>query len=280
MGAYGQLESAWPVHGSVLVQDNTAYFAAGRSSHLEGGIRVYAVTAATGELRHQAPLTGPAYTSENLTGNFLPPQGALPDILMGDGRNLYMRGETFDNSLKPAQGSAPLQVKGGFLDDSYFKRTPWTFGSAQNYASMLVNDDQCSYCVRQFDSLKGLDPNIYFSPGDKGYLLYARPVAGSKDAWSSRVPVRIQAMVVADKRLLVAGPPDVIDPQDPLGAFEGRKGGKLYVVNAATGEKLIEHALTSPPVFNGAVAASGRLFIAEADGSISCFGQRPAGAIP
>jgi outer membrane protein assembly factor BamB len=87
-------------------------------------------------------------------------------------------------------------------------------------------------------------------------------------------------MVVADKRLLVAGPPDVIDPQDPLGAFEGRKGGKLYVVNTGTGEKLVEHTLASPPVFNGAAAASGRLFIAETDGSISCFGQRPAGAIP
>ncbi|MHB8901035.1 MAG: outer membrane protein assembly factor BamB family protein, partial [Thermoguttaceae bacterium] len=31
IGAFGQLESAWPVHGSVLVENGTAYLAAGRS---------------------------------------------------------------------------------------------------------------------------------------------------------------------------------------------------------------------------------------------------------
>jgi outer membrane protein assembly factor BamB len=50
IGAFGQLESAWPVHGGVLVQNGTAYFAAGRSSQLDGGIYLYGVDAATGEL--------------------------------------------------------------------------------------------------------------------------------------------------------------------------------------------------------------------------------------
>ncbi len=35
--AFGQVESAWPVHGSVLVMGDMAYFAAGRSSFLDGG---------------------------------------------------------------------------------------------------------------------------------------------------------------------------------------------------------------------------------------------------
>ncbi|MHC4253012.1 MAG: outer membrane protein assembly factor BamB family protein, partial [Planctomycetota bacterium] len=47
--AYEQLESAWPVHGSVLVDDElsggvaTVYFAAGRASTIDGGIRLYAL---------------------------------------------------------------------------------------------------------------------------------------------------------------------------------------------------------------------------------------------
>ena len=59
IGADGQLESAWPVHGSVLVQNDTAYFAAGRSSHLDGGIRLYGLDAATGQLRCQTQARRP-----------------------------------------------------------------------------------------------------------------------------------------------------------------------------------------------------------------------------
>ena len=79
------------MHGSVLVQNGVAYFAAGRSSHLDGGLRVTAWTAATGELRCQTLLAGPSYTVENLKENFRPPMGVLPDILMGDGDKIYMR---------------------------------------------------------------------------------------------------------------------------------------------------------------------------------------------
>lgn len=34
--ALDQVESVWPVHGNVLTQDGIAYFAAGRSSWLDG----------------------------------------------------------------------------------------------------------------------------------------------------------------------------------------------------------------------------------------------------
>ncbi len=81
-------------------------------------------------------------------------------------------------------------------------------------------------------------------------------------------------MVAASDRLFTAGPPDVIDPKDPLGAFEGRKGGLLYAIDSTTGEHTAEHVLPSPPVFNGAAAARGKLFLALEDGSLVCFGKR------
>ena len=55
--AYEQLESVWPVHGSVLVDDKltdgvaTAYFAAGRQSLSDGGIFVFAVNPTSGKIR-------------------------------------------------------------------------------------------------------------------------------------------------------------------------------------------------------------------------------------
>ncbi|NUQ63509.1 MAG: hypothetical protein HUU20_13605 [Pirellulales bacterium] len=59
-----------------------------------------------------------------------------------------------------------------------------------------------------------------------------------------------------------------------VGAFESRKGGLLAVFDAATGTKLAEHELPFPPVFNGIALAGGKLYLAEEDGSVSCFGSR------
>ena len=90
--------------------------------------------------------------------------------------------------------------------------------------------------------------------------------------WHDWVKIRIRAMVLAGKRLFVAGPPDVVDPDDPYAAFEGRKGGMLGVVSASDGEMVAEYSLPAPPVFDGMAAARGRLFVAGTDGSVVCFG--------
>ncbi len=34
-------------------------------------------------------------------------------------------------------------------------------------------------------------------------------------------------------RLVISGPPDIVAPNDPLGAFEARKDGKLRVLSSA-----------------------------------------------
>jgi hypothetical protein len=81
-------------------------------------------------------------------------------------------------------------------------------------------------------------------------------------------------MVLAGERLFVAGPPDVVEEGDPMAAFEGRKGAKLRVVSAADGGRLAEHELDSPPVFDGMIAANGRLYISSEKGSVLCLGDR------
>jgi len=48
--AYGQVESPWPVPGSVLVVDGVLYFAAGRQPLADGGIRVFAVHPSSGKI--------------------------------------------------------------------------------------------------------------------------------------------------------------------------------------------------------------------------------------
>jgi outer membrane protein assembly factor BamB/ubiquinone/menaquinone biosynthesis C-methylase UbiE len=278
IGAFGQLESAWPVHGSILVLDGIAYFAAGRSSHLDGGIYLFGVDAVSGELRYKKRLQGPSYDINNISQNYKLPMGALPDILQGDDELIYMRDMVFNTRLeeqKPPRRQTPDRVhaKGGLLDDSYFKRTPWSFGPGNSYARLIVHDENTAYFVRMFDSLRGLDPKVYFTPGKEGYLLFATEKNTGKQIWNKRIPIRINAMVVTDNLLFVAGFPDVVDPEDPLGAFEGRKGGVLSVCDKKDGKILWESVLPAPPVFNGLVAANGRLYIAMEDGMIVAFGR-------
>jgi hypothetical protein len=80
-------------------------------------------------------------------------------------------------------------------------------------------------------------------------------------------------MLLAGDRLVTAGPPDVVDPQDPLGAFEGRLGGVLDVVDVAGGQRIAQQQLPSPPVFNGIAAARGRLLLVSENGELACFGK-------
>ena len=110
MGAMGQIESVWPVHGSVLVRDGVAYFAAGRGSFVDGGIWLYGLDAATGskiyEHHLEGPDTGAGFTRENPGRGFVMP-GALPDVLVGDQQRVYMRHMAFDPKLEQATDMLP-----------------------------------------------------------------------------------------------------------------------------------------------------------------------------
>ncbi|MHB8901855.1 MAG: hypothetical protein ACYC6Y_24125, partial [Thermoguttaceae bacterium] len=86
--------------------------------------------------------------------------------------------------------------------------------------------------------------------------------------WQTWLPVRVQGMVKAGETLFVAGPPDLLDEKDPYAAFEDRLGARLLAVSAADGKQLSELELGSSPVFDGLIAASGRLFLSQRDGQI------------
>jgi hypothetical protein len=91
--------------------------------------------------------------------------------------------------------------------------------------------------------------------------------------WTLWLPVRVRAMVKAGDMLFAAGPPDVLDEAEPTAAFEGRRGARLVAVSASDGKKTAEIELDAPPVFDGLIAANGRLFVSLEDGSLACLGK-------
>ncbi len=131
--AMQHVESVWPVHGSVLIRDGLVWFAAGRSPHLDGGIRLCAVAAATGKLafRTRIDASGPGgfnATRPKPPADRTPPM--LPDILSASDGLVYMRWMGFDSNGQITRNVKPhLFSATGFLDDTWWHRTYWQYGT-------------------------------------------------------------------------------------------------------------------------------------------------------
>jgi len=335
-GAFGQFESVWPVHGSVLIYNGLAYVAAGRSTYLDGGIRLWALDPLTGTVRYQSTVKGPFPEVPRKRDVAFYLLGARSDVLVAEGGFIYMRQKKFTPELKeieiPVLSSKGAQDVGlhvfstaSLLDGSWYNRTYWMYAKrwpgfqlaqqAPKSGQLLVVDDEKTYAVKVFYYRNVHSP--MFFPGRKGYLLYAdynttepqivgepgakkpvewlpqshipRPGKWGLDSpafgrdkmigytraeppvWKKYLPIRIRAMVKAGGYLFVAGAPDVLDPQDPYAAFDGKLGAVLAVVRAENGEVVERFRLPKPPVFDGMIAARGKLYISFIDGTLLCY---------
>ena len=308
----GQLESAWPVHGSVLVRDGKVYLTAGRSSYLDGGIYAYALEIETGKVVHKARLDSGRPDTTRDGGRPFDMDGTLTDILVAGPEDIYMFKTRFNadltlqtskriTKLGDREVGLHLITTDGFLDKTWFNRTFWVYGRrwpgyyfsyyGAKSGQILVFDDTTTYGLKVFKHRRGHSPE--FNPGG-GYELFAdrnttistlRPIEIGREKglgfsrtelpiWSEQTPIRVHGMVLAGKRLYIAGPPD-LGPGD--GAFEamtGRKGSRFRVVSAADGRTIWEFKSKRVPVFDGLIAAGEHLYMSMMDGTLVCLGQK------
>jgi hypothetical protein len=106
--------------------------------------------------------------------------------------------------------------------------------------------------------------------------------------WSTKIPILVRAMVLADKFLFVAGPEDLLDesklPRAPTeddptflaqeAALAGNAGGLLGTVSPATGKLISQVRLSAPPVFDGLIAVGNRLYVTTVAGDVVCLAER------
>jgi len=143
--SYGCLESVWPIHGSVLINNDIVYFVAGRSTFLDGGLRFYRLNVETGRMLSENILNDQHSPQRDV--NVLNMPTALPDILSTDGELIYMRSQVFDlegkrlqtldPTLEPFERATKQLGRGahlfsptGFLDDNAWHRSYWIYGRA------------------------------------------------------------------------------------------------------------------------------------------------------
>lgn len=294
--AYGQLESVWPVHGSVLVKNDRVYCSAGRSSLLDGGITLYALDPKTGRVLARHVIHHPYDTAETLMlgndgRNFDGNLAVLQDVLVSDGEVLALKQLRLDANCIPIAKTGGIIANNGLLNNSWFSRIGWFFGKptqevrksnadrnkydilkSGRQGQYLVFDDAMTYSVRVHPNIGKFSQS--FVPGQKGYQVFADHNESFANKWNIFAPIRVEAMVAAGgSALYMAGSPDAVDKTDPWGAIEGRQGGLLWAVSTDTGRKLAEWTTDSPPVFDGLIAANGRLFMSLMNGTVVCLGQ-------
>ena len=312
--AYGQLESLWPVHGAVLVQNDMLYATAGRSSYLDGGIVLYRLDPVTGKELSKTVLCD----LDPQTGQQLVPEakfnmeGTTSDILSGDGELVFLKYFTFNRDGKRTEETKPHPFSiTGFLGEEWFVRNYWIVGEGMPGAGwggwanaanafpsgqILCFNNQIVYGYgrekvaggpvgHRADTYRlfGMEPKKTApTTGRKGKQ---KPSSKLEPTWTDAKSLIVRAMALGNDRLAVAGPVD-LGQKDPnllafknepeaRAGFEGKKGVFLRIVKAADGKKISECALPAMPVFDGLSIANGKLYIATLDGKILCYGGTP-----
>ena len=211
--SYGQPESVWPVHGSVLVRNGTVYCVAGRSMFLDGGLRMLRLDAETGRklgenvMDQTDPTTGKSLQAKVQELNM---PTALPDVLSCYGDSIYMRAQEFNlegervsietptNPDEQEGEGAHLFSPTGFLDDSWFHRAYWVYGKTplsgfSGYPKAARNAPAGRIMAFDGDSIYsyGREPKYMRWTTPMEYRLFASPrrdFRGSNKSGIVRVP--------------------------------------------------------------------------------------------
>ena len=239
-GVLNQLESVWPVHGAVLLQNDMLYAAAGRNSYLDGGMVLYRLDPLTGEELTRTPLYDIDPETDIQTGGELKfdMQGVKTDIISGDGECVYIKHKGFTHDGEPTgQGKPHLMSAAGILGEEWFIRSYWLLGTNvgvgwsgwANVAALVPSgrilcfDDSHVWgygrvtiasgatghkadAYRLFcQALNNAKPRETNEGGNE--KKFSRPATGV--LWSNPNSLIVRAMVKAGDRLIVAGPPDL-----------------------------------------------------------------------
>ncbi len=302
----GQVESVWPVTGSVLVREGVVYATAGRSSYLDGGMLLVRLDPATGKMLgwtrfySRDPKTG-AQPEAVINDVELP--GALPDVLVSDGPHIYLRDKRLDPDGTEHPPTVPhLYASGGLLDGTWFHRTYWMW-AARNWGRasgwhvadayrpsgrILVCDDATvvGYGRKSVTSGgKSLKGYHLFRAAKKLEPMTKRPKQVERNNnkalarlfqpakvtyhWSRPAPVVVRGMVYAGDTVFAAGP--VMDANDEEPRFTPDAPAALTAWAAKDGAERGRCPLPATPVFDGLIAAHGRLYLSTVDGKVVCL---------
>jgi len=238
-GVLGQLESVWPVHGAVQLQNEMLYAAAGRNSYLDGGMVLYRLDPLTGEELSRTPVYDIDPETDIQTGGErkFDMKGVKTDVISGDGEMVYMKHKVFTRDGQPSgQGKPHLMSAAGILGEQWFVRSFWListnvgvgWGGWADAAAfvpsgrILCFDESHVWGygrVTISSAATGHKADAYHlfcnalsdaEPIEQGKSKKKSRFSGpaTKVLWSDTNSLTVRAMVKVGNSLIVAGPPD------------------------------------------------------------------------
>lgn len=282
--AYGQLESPWPVPGSLLVVDDVAYFAAGRQSLADGGILVFAVDPPSGDIHwvrrlDTIPQTG-FYNSSGLEfDNF--------DLLHREGDSVAMsrwlfKREDGEMSVDLWKAFAPLNTGNGV---AMVPQGCWSYAPRHQTRTktheakrplVTFRDNMLVGCSQEKKQLYRRDFDL-----DGGEVFDSKWITGWTAGRESRDGgVAWRSQRLAEKANWVV---ELCDPEDEdqeiVGLvlagnqlFVASSDGQLRIVSAENGATIDSH-LGEPVMWDGLAIADGRVFASTPQGKLICLGE-------
>lgn len=307
----GRLESAWPVHGSIMVLDDTAYFSAGRSSFLDGGIAVFGLDPVTGAVKHSRMVQGPYQDDTRsfpvqASGQFQL-EGCKADVFSCAGGELFMRNQAFKTDLEPIVSESVktlhLLASPGMLNSSPQHRTYWTvdrdlrYGGAMGTFGAGPAGDTIAFDGKLFYEIRGYAPGrnlpgrgrdlkpldlysvhsgSYGGIGEKEDRSAIPAMGRWKRRWNTPTPFAGHAVAAAKNTVMAAGVPMLkgYSVEDTNASYAGEKGGIAWLLDADDGHQLQELRFDAAPVWDGIAIAHDSYFVCLKDGSVVCLSAK------
>ncbi len=304
--AYGQVESAWPVPGAVLVRSNTAYFVAGRQQLADGGVSIFAVDPMTGKKQwvhrlDQIPQKADP-TGKNPFKGFYENSGLEfdpVDILHEEGSGIAMSRWIFSNdggsvNVDKWNAFAKLDTGGGAV---WVPRGSWNYGARHqdrfrgeaprrplvvfrngqvygqlNGSTDIFRRDFDAESVKKFNGkwITGWAASQKAKKGEKPFRTY-RVAEGAK--WT------VDRFTAAEEKAkpFKVGAQMYNDIHAMALAGNGRlynvhKDGRLKVFNTADGSVVAERKVPAP-MWDGLAIAENKVFLSTLTGTVLCLGN-------
>jgi hypothetical protein len=239
---------------------------------MDGGIRLYSLELKTGRVlaKTDVAMTRGRHNAGTIR------KMALPDILSAENADIWMRQLGVDKGLALVEKAPHLFAPRGFLDDTWWLRTHWIYGTdvgggythwpdvgnvVPSGRLLAFSGDGLIYGYGRMTYRMG-DGHVR-SDMAGGYKLFAEGLATApaveerRDAtrrikWTAQLPFVARSIVLTRDALLVAG------GKSPTESTAGLGPGSLWIVSHQDGSRMAASALPAPPVLDG-MAVSGPL---------------------